>query len=302
MSAASRPKKSTNVRIDLWRQRALRWGLAVLDNLSADLAAVLAERMFLSPNARPRPEWEAALLDSAQRGSVEYKQARLPTYSWGESPERVLLLHGWEGRGSQLGAFVPKLLASGYQVIAADLPGHGDAAPALTSVVDFGHAVANVIERLGPFAGVIGHSMGAAAIALAHTFRPFQASLVLIGPPRSPRSFFDSFTRHLALSREATLALEARIERRFGMGIDAVDVSLIGQRIPLATLVIHDRGDNMVPFEHGLTLASALPAASLMPTEGLGHRRILRDERVIDAAVSFIQHAQPRSETAPAAA
>lgn len=286
----ARSKKSTNVRLLSWRERALRSGLGLLDAVSPALAARAAERLFLSPRNPVRPEWEAQLIASAVRGSVLYGTQQLPTYTWGEGFERVLLLHGWEGRGSQLGAFVPGLVAAGYQVIAVDLPGHGEAAPALTSVVDFGHAVSSIVQRLGPFTALIGHSMGGAAAALAHTFSPFDARLVLIGAPRSPRNFLDGFASYFGLSEKARTELDRRIAQRFGLSVDAVDVGRLGAYIPLPTLVIHDRSDKIVPFEHGLALVAALPKASLMETQQLGHRRILRDANVIEAALRFVQH------------
>lgn len=285
--------KSTNVRLARMHDQALRAGLGALDRIAPRWAGGVAERLFLSPRAHARPEWESQLLVSARRSQVRYGALQLPTYTWGEGAERVLLLHGWEGRGSQLGAFVPKLVAAGYQVIAVDLPGHGDAAPALTSVVDFGRAIGAVVQALGPFAGLIGHSMGGAAAALAHTFGAFDTRLVLIGAPRSPRAFLDAFARHLGLSRAAQTELEQRIARRFGLSVDAADVGRLGAHVSLPALVIHDRNDGIVPFEHGLALVAALPAASLMETAQLGHRRILRDERVIDAAVGFIHRAAP---------
>jgi len=41
--------------------------------------------------------------------------------------------------------------------------------------------------------------------------------------------------------------------------------------------VLHDRRDAEVPFAHGAALAAAWPGAALRPSDGLGHRRILRD-------------------------
>ena len=37
------------------------------------------------------------------------------------------------------------------------------------------------------------------------------------------------------------------------------------------TLVAHARGDRVVPFEEGRTLASPLPAARLLPLESINH-------------------------------
>jgi hypothetical protein len=52
--------------------------------------------------------------------------------------------------------------------------------------------------------------------------------------------------------------------------------------------VIHDRDDHMMPWTHGAKVAESWPGAQLMLTDGLGHGRILRDERVTRAAADFI--------------
>jgi hypothetical protein len=44
----------------------------------------------------------------------------------------------------------------------------------------------------------------------------------------------------------------------------------------------------MVPWKHGASLARLWPGARLLSTRGLGHRRILQDAQVAQAAVHFI--------------
>jgi pimeloyl-ACP methyl ester carboxylesterase len=44
-----------------------------------------------------------------------------------------------------------------------------------------------------------------------------------------------------------------------------------------------------VPYEHGVAIANAWPAAELFTTEGLGHRAILRDPQVIQRTVEFLR-------------
>ena len=53
-------------------------------------------------------------------------------------------------------------------------------------------------------------------------------------------------------------------------------------------LVVHDRGDAEIPWQHGTALARAWPGAELLMTEGLGHRRVLRDPDVVAASVAFV--------------
>ena len=76
----------------------------------------------------------------------------------------------------------------------------------------------------------------------------------------------------------------------------------IAPRLELPLLVIHDRDDREVPWVDGASIADASPRASLLSTEGLGHRRILRDPKVIEAAIAFLDrdrceaHHRPRSD------
>ena len=54
--------------------------------------------------------------------------------------------------------------------------------------------------------------------------------------------------------------------------------------------MIHDHDDLELPAAEGKALARRLPSAETFLTEGLGHRRILRDRGVVAAAMDFIVH------------
>lgn len=65
------------------------------------------------------------------------------------------------------------------------------------------------------------------------------------------------------------------------------DVETAGERRAISpTVGRRARGD--APFEHSLRLSARMPAARLLRTWGLGHRRVLRDRDVIRAAVDFV--------------
>lgn len=292
---------STNVRPKTELQLQLTRGvLRALSVIAPEATASWAERKFLTPRRHPRPERESEWQASAERGEVRYRKTLLPTYSWGAGP-RVLLVHGWEGRATQLGAFVAPLVAAGYRAVAVDMPGHGAARPALSSVADFALALTTILERLGPFHGVIGHSMGGAAAAVSYALRPAVERLVTIGAPRGPQRFLESYMRHLGLNAAQSARVARRIERRYGMPLARLDVADFGARVVLPTLVIHDRGDKEVLFDHALAISESLPSAALHATEGLGHRRILRDAAVIEQAVRFVTAPAATRSVSPAA-
>jgi pimeloyl-ACP methyl ester carboxylesterase len=292
MAASSHGNTVANVRALV--DAGIRTGVSWLGRSSPTLGSLLAESMFLSPTRHTRPDWEARVLTDARVVSVAYRGHRLPAWEWGEGPT-TLLVHGWEGRGSQLGAFVAPLVRAGHRVVMFDLPGHGDALRARLSVVDFARVIAEVHPAFGPIHGVIAHSMGAAASAMAYTLSPFADRMVLIAPPRSPRRFFDGFAGYVGLDGATKDATERRLARRYGLTLDEIDTTRFAALVHAAVLVIHDREDREVPFAHGQAAADALPNGRLLETRGLGHRRILRDDRVIRAAVEFVASPVARS-------
>jgi hypothetical protein len=58
-----------------------------------------------------------------------------------------------------------------------------------------------------------------------------------------------------------------------------------------ATLVLSDRADKEADHQDGARIARAWPGAELVLSDGLGHRRILRDEETIKRIVEFVSPA-----------
>ncbi|HEY2738398.1 MAG TPA: alpha/beta hydrolase, partial [Thermoanaerobaculia bacterium] len=65
----------------------------------------------------------------------------------------------------------------------------------------------------------------------------------------------------------------------------------LAPRMTAPLLVFHDPEDGEVPFAEGAALAGRWPGAELRPAGGLGHLRILRDERCVAEAVRFVARA-----------
>src|ERR687889_951115 len=101
---------------------SIRLFFAVLGRLSPVLAGRLAARLFARPRHHARPDRERELI---ARGTRVALPDGLHATAWGAGPT-VLLVHGWEGRGAQLGAFVDPLVAAGFRVVALDNPAHGE--------------------------------------------------------------------------------------------------------------------------------------------------------------------------------
>lgn len=272
---------------------SLRAGFAAANAISPALAAAGAERLFLSTRRHPVPARERAWLQGARRAELASEWGSLAVWVWDsgvdEGAPTVALLHGWEGRASQLGAFAPPLVAAGYRVVGVDAPGHGESPGRSSSLVAIAGALRTLGERCGPFAGVVAHSAGAASAVHALRRGLLAGRLVAVAPGVDLEGYTLGFARLFGLSAAASRGLRRRIERRVGVSFDELDPrrTAADMRVPL--LVVHDRADREAPFAGGEALARAWPGARFLATEGLGHTRILWDGTVVASAMDFLR-------------
>lgn len=275
---------------------AVRSVLAATERVSPGAAAWLAEQVFVRPRSYPRPDREKALLASAERVQIAHAGAALAAWSWGDGAT-VLLVHGWEGRGAQLGAFVTPLVEAGCRVVAFDAPAHGDSPGRSATIVTLAEAIESVIGQLGPVAAVIAHSLGAAATTIALDRGARVERAVYLAPVFDVAAAVARFSDYVGLSPETRALFRQRLLARTGRAPeDLGGAALVGSRgQPL--LVLHDAADPEVPHSDGASLASAWPGARLSSTESLGHRRILRDAHVVTAAVAFVAAGTSRPRT-----
>jgi pimeloyl-ACP methyl ester carboxylesterase len=266
--------------------RLTRVALAGLAAVSPTLAARYAENLFFTP---PRPgKSRVALPPGAQRLDVLTRYGRVAAWSWGTGPI-VYLVHGWGGRAEQLGAFVSPLVARGFRVIATDGPGHGASSGRRTSGVEIGRALVDVVAQSGPAHGVIAHSLGAAAVTFAMREGLQVARLAFVGPPADPLTWVARFGRQLGLGPAVMEEMRRHSERRIqARWEDLPLVPMRGLSEPPPLLVVHDRDDREVRAADGAAIAAAWPGARLLETEGLGHRRVLRDPAVVASVAAFL--------------
>lgn len=296
-SSSSPSKNRTTVR----SKNAVRLTKAALQAafvVSEDLGANFAERLFTSPRRYARPERERAVLANAREltfdvtlRSPRAHDARLPiaAWRWGHGPT-VLLVHGWEGRGSQLGAFVALLVAAGLSVVAFDAPGHGDSPSTRLYLTDLADTIADVAAAIGPLHGIVAHSFGAAGVLLAGTRNGVTSTRnVFVSPNVIIDDAVRRFARMVGLDEADRIVLEQRLAEHTGIAPESLALErLVGERDGHSLLIVHDRDDREVNFNHGERLAEIWPNAMLHATTGLGHRRILRDDDVLRRAVDIL--------------
>jgi pimeloyl-ACP methyl ester carboxylesterase len=224
---------------------------------------------------------------------IELDGRPLHAVTWGGGTP-VYLVHGWGGRAEQLGAFVAPLVAAGHRVVAFDAPAHGRSVPGRLgarrgSIPEFAAALRAAVAAQGEPHAVIAHSLGGAATAFAISDGLPVSRLVLVASPSDPLSMLSAFADHLGLGACERAELNREVARRAGYPLAAFDLPAMAGAVALPpTLVVHDRHDREVAFEHGAAVAESWPGARLLATKGLGHQKLMRDQEVIGAVVTFL--------------
>lgn len=285
--------KSTIVRSNDGVLRWVRAGFSASSQLAPKLTARVAERLFRKTRRRKTRPGERDVLQAASATTL----AGMKAWSWGEGPT-VLLVHGWNGRATQLGAFVSPLVARGYRVVAFDAFGHGESPGSFLSLPELATCIRQVADELGGVYGVIAHSLGGAATTFALAKGLEIERAVFVSPPADPREFLAIFSAALGISDEVRALTKQRVEQRLGSAMEDMRATALAPSMKTPLLVIHDRDDKEVPARVGQSIADAWPDAELMLTEGLGHQRILRDETVTHFAVRFIDAPRYRQAAA----
>lgn len=283
---------STNVR-NLARLLRYRIEVALASAFAPERAVEVASRLFATPPRVAHTPREIELLSTGTRFEIREHTLSLIAWRFGRADRPVVLLsHGWGGRGAQLRTYVPALLQAGYQVVLFDHVGHGYSGGVASSLVHFVEgldAVARHVEREGKtIAGVVGHSLGAAAAGAWLNGNGRELRAVLVAPPTSLERYSSYFARRLGMPERVRRAMQEGFERALGRPWADFELPQSVARVRAPALVVHDLDDEEVSARAGLALARAWPQARFVATRGLGHRGVLRDPDVARDVADFI--------------
>ena len=273
--------------------RWVRFQLKVLGIVAPEVAFRQAWKLFVTPRRLPVKAWEAAALANARCRTVAHATGPVAVYEWGPAAApAVVLVHGWELRANYWRAWVQPLLAAGHRVVALDGPAHGASGGRQVTLTDYGGAIEAVLATAGAVRGVVAHSFGAAAVAGLPVRLPGGMPLprlLLLSAPVGPRAVAGRFAEFLGLPEVFVARFAQFVQHATGRTADSFAAAAAGPTAGTEqVLLIHDEGDDIIPFTEGQQIAAAWPGAVLHSTRGLGHTRLLRDAGVVRRAVEFL--------------
>lgn len=111
----------------LMQLKLFRLLFRLLNAISSAVASRLAVAVFYSPRRFQAANWEKTGLALGKSETLHFDGETRRNRVGNEGPA-VLLVHGWQGRRSQLVKIAVDLAEKGYRVITFDGPAHGSSA------------------------------------------------------------------------------------------------------------------------------------------------------------------------------
>lgn len=196
----------------------------------------------------------------------------------------ILVLHGWRAESFWMRHVGSALADGGFRAVHVDLRGHGDSTGDAISFGAFeSRDLVQVLDALeaqgllsGPV-GVWGASMGAATAIQFAARDPRVDAVVSVAPYTSMREITPLVTRrllplmHFASDEDLDrLTDEAARDNQFDM--EEADTLAAIRKLSVPVLIIHGKGDFIVPVEHGRALHEAAHGpCELIELDWTGH-------------------------------
>lgn len=262
----------------------------LLSLISEKLTVIFAAKLFTTPTKYSIPKRELEMDRQSRQETILIPviDKNIRVYHFGESPKKVLLVHGWSGRGTQLVKFAGELITSGYSTISFDAPAHGKSSGRTTLLPEFIETIMELEKKFGPFEAAIGHSLGGMALLNAVKNRLQINHLAIIGSADIIKDIMDDFVKRLELAPKFSDLLRKHFENHSTLTMNSFSSSIVAKAVYIQVLIVHDQNDDEVPLKCALNIHENLKNSELVITKNLGHRKILGDQNVIAKVLDFI--------------
>ena len=271
--------------------KAILYTGKTLQAISKSLATRFAAKLFGTPLKFKAPERELMMRDSAKKELIEIKSInkKIMVYKYGFSKKRVLLVHGWAGRGTQLYNIADKILENRMMVISFDAPAHGLSTGKTTTMKELIETIIHIDKLYGPFEAAIGHSFGGMALLNALNSGLNIKSLITIGADNSISEIIKQFVEKIELKPKIADRLVTLLDKKFDINIKQFSSQNAAKKVNIPTLVIHDSQDKYVPVSSAIAIRQNLKNGELLITNGLGHHKVFKDPEIIQRIIDFIE-------------
>lgn len=263
----------------------------LFEAISPKLATKFAAKLFTTPIKHKIPKREFQMDKESVQKTVFIPSINkeIVVYHYGKAEKKILLVHGWSGRGTQLVKIAEELVNLGYSTISFDAPAHGKSKGNSSIMIEFIASILELEKQFGPFEFAIGHSLGGMSILNAIREKLKVKKAVIIGSGDIIQDIIDDFIKKLKLKPEIGIKLRDHLEKKYGVEMNYYSASNAAKEVSIPVLIIHDENDVDVNVKAAHNINENLKNSELMITKNLGHRKILGNTEVIKRIVEFIK-------------
>ena len=263
----------------------------LLQAISPKLVTLFAAKLFTTPikHAIPKRELHMDKNSKQLKILVQSIKKEIVVYQYCKGEKKVLLVHGWSGRGTQLVKIADELVNMGYQIISFDAPAHGKSQGKTTLMPEFIASILELEKQFGPFEFAIGHSLGGMSILNAIKQNLKVKKAIIIGSGDIIQDIIDDFVNKLQLHSKIGILLKNDFEKKNGVIMNSYSSHIAAQEVKIPILIFHDKDDEDVDIKAAHNINKYLQDSELVITEGLGHRKILGNEKVINKIKEFLK-------------
>jgi pimeloyl-ACP methyl ester carboxylesterase len=268
----------------------VRTKFKLLSSISKRKAAEKAFELFCTPQFRTKKALPSIFQKSEKTG-FSFQGNVVRGYRWNPSEKKALILHGFESSVTNFEKYIEPLIGKGYEVLAFDAPAHGRSSGKTINAVTYKDLVCYLWDHYGPIDAFLTHSFGGLALCLALEEIPQSASMkiVLIAPAAETKTAVDHFFKLLKLDDGVRQKFNAIIEETGGHPAEWYSVVRVAPKIRGQVLFLQDKDDHMTPLSDVKPIMEEhYPNFHFVISEGLGHRKIYRDERSLKKIMEFL--------------
>jgi pimeloyl-ACP methyl ester carboxylesterase len=268
----------------------IRTKFKLLSALSKRKAAQKAFQLFCTPQYRNKKKLPP-IFEKAEKLHFSFAGDKIKGYRWNHpADKKLLILHGYESSVVNFDRFIKPLTKAGFEVLAFDAPAHGRSSGTQINAVAYKNFVLHINKEYGPVTNFITHSFGGLALSLAieEIEEDEKNNIVFIAPAAETTTAINSFFKFLKLDKEVRKEFDQIIFAMSGYPPEWFSIGRIAKNIKGKVLWLQDKDDLMTPLSDvEPIMAKNYPNFQFIISEGLGHRRIYRDNNSFREIMKF---------------
>lgn len=254
--------------------------------LAPSLERKLTESLLCKP-IRRKSQWTKQVTQF----EIRTRFGQVKAYKYGGSGKTVWLVHGWSESSYQFWPLMQSLAEEGYEVIAFDLPAHGNSKGKYCNLPKMIKAFEDISKALLKPHMVVTHRLGASVVTNSKWMNQYQSRLLLISPIMNYYDILVEKAQRIGLNLELIDNFVQLCYRKYHLLLPELDASRQLKSFKGEIKVVHDRlrESKDIPAEYESLMSTN--GSELITTNNFGQHKMLKSKTLVNLVTSSA-HAQ----------